>query len=105
MSPLVVVITLLAKPDRGVRPRMSGRPACLLLCLYYLISVKPRKVVAVYFTDRGIEELGERRGEERVTLGWLAARLQAFVDLHPDFGGPVGRFAAWLARVEEDDEP
>jgi hypothetical protein len=76
-----------------------------LLCLYYLISVKSRKVVAVYFTDRGIEELGERRGEERVTLGWLAARLQAFVDLHPDFGGPVDRFAAWLARVEEDDEP
>jgi Family of unknown function (DUF6104) len=28
--------------------------------------------VAVYFTDRGIEELGERRGEDQVTLGWLA---------------------------------
>jgi Family of unknown function (DUF6104) len=26
----------------------------------------------VYFTDRGIEELGERRGEDQVTLGWLA---------------------------------
>jgi len=98
------VITLLAKPDLGVRPRMSGRTACLFSCLYYLTSVKLAEVT-VYFTDRGIEELGERRGEERVTLGWLAARLQAFVDLHPDFGGPVGRFAAWLARVEEDDEP
>lgn len=29
--------------------------------------------VTVYFTDRGIEELGGRRGEEQVTLGWLAA--------------------------------
>ncbi|MGH3298249.1 MAG: DUF6104 family protein, partial [Trebonia sp.] len=37
----------------------------------------------MYFTDRGIEELADRRGEERVTLGWLAARLAAFVDLHP----------------------
>jgi hypothetical protein len=37
--------------------------------------------VAVYFTDRGIEELRERRGEDQVTLGWLAARLQAFTGL------------------------
>ncbi|MGH3070444.1 MAG: DUF6104 family protein, partial [Streptosporangiaceae bacterium] len=28
----------------------------------------------MYFTDRGIE--GARRGEDQVTLGWLAARLQ-----------------------------
>ena len=27
----------------------------------------------MYFTDLGIEELGERRGEEQVTLGWLPA--------------------------------
>ena len=43
----------------------------------------------MYFTDRGIEELDERRGEEQVTLGWLAARLQSFVDLHPDFDVPA----------------
>ena len=53
----------------------------------------------MYFTDRGIEELAERRGEEQVTLGWLAAGLQAFADLHPDFDVPVDRFATWLARV------
>ncbi|HET9967717.1 MAG TPA: DUF6104 family protein [Streptosporangiaceae bacterium] len=29
----------------------------------------------MYFTDRGSEELGERRGEEQVTLGWLATWL------------------------------
>ncbi|MGH3399322.1 MAG: DUF6104 family protein [Streptosporangiaceae bacterium] len=59
----------------------------------------------MYFTDRGIEELGERRGEERVTLGWLAAQLRVFVDLHPGFDAPVGRLATWLARAEgEGDE-
>jgi hypothetical protein len=30
----------------------------------------------MYFTDRGIEELGQRRGEDQVTLGWLATRFQ-----------------------------
>ena len=31
----------------------------------------------VYFTDRGIEELAARRGEEQVSLSWLAkARMR-----------------------------
>lgn len=60
----------------------------------------------MYFTDRGIEELGERRGDEQVTLGWLPARLTAFADLQPKFHVPVDRLATWLARVDgEDDEP
>ena len=59
----------------------------------------------MYFTDRGIEELDERRGEDQVTLGWLAARLRAFADLHPEFDVPVDRLASWLARDDEDDEP
>jgi hypothetical protein len=33
----------------------------------------------VYFTDRGIEELAGRRGEEEVSLAWLADQLQASV--------------------------
>ena len=57
----------------------------------------------MYATDRGIEELAERRGEESVTLAWLADRLQVFVDLHPDFEVPVERLATWLAR--DDEEP
>ena len=57
----------------------------------------------MYFTDRGIEELESRRGEESVTLAWLAARLQEFVDLHPDFEVPVERLATWLARLDDDD--
>jgi hypothetical protein len=58
----------------------------------------------VYFTDRGIEELESRRGEERVSLSWLAAQLQEFVDLNPDFEVPVERLATWLARLDDVDE-
>ncbi len=57
----------------------------------------------MYFTDRGIEELSERRGEEQVSLIWLADRLQAFVDAHPDFEVAIDRFATWLARDDDDD--
>jgi hypothetical protein len=58
----------------------------------------------MYFTDRGIEELVERRGEETVTLEWVAEQLRAFVDGHPEFETPIERFATWLARDDEDDE-
>jgi hypothetical protein len=57
----------------------------------------------MYFTDRGIEELATRRGDEEVTLSWLADRLQAFVDAHPDFETAIDRLATWLARDDEDD--
>jgi hypothetical protein len=58
----------------------------------------------VYFTDRGIEELAERRGEETVSMSWLAERLRQFVDANPDFEVPVERLATWLARLDDDDE-
>ncbi|GAA5156972.1 DUF6104 family protein [Pseudonocardia eucalypti] len=58
----------------------------------------------MYFTDRGIEELEQRRGEEQVTLEWLAERLRAFVDLNPDFEVAVDRLATFLARDDFDDE-
>jgi hypothetical protein len=58
----------------------------------------------MYFTDRGIEELAKRRGEDEVTLEWLAEQLKIFVDLNPDFEIPIERFATWLARLEDDDE-
>jgi hypothetical protein len=57
----------------------------------------------VYFTDRGIEELETRRGEESVSLTWLAARLREFVDENPDFEVPVERLATWLARLDDDE--
>jgi hypothetical protein len=56
----------------------------------------------MYFTDRGIEELLERRGDESVSLAWLAERLRTFVDLNPDFEVPVERLASWLAREDDD---
>jgi len=58
----------------------------------------------MYFTDRGIEELETRRGEETVTLEWVAARLREFVDLNPEFETPTDRLATWLARLEEDSD-
>jgi hypothetical protein len=58
----------------------------------------------MYFTDRGLEELEERRGEDRVTLGWLAERLREFIDLHPDAESPVDALASWLARLDDDPD-
>jgi hypothetical protein len=58
----------------------------------------------VYFTDRGIEELAERRGQEQVTLEWVAGQLRAFVDQHPEFETPVERLATWLARLDDDPD-
>lgn len=57
----------------------------------------------MYFTDRGIEELAQRRGEEEVGLGWLAERLRDFVDENPEFEGAVDRLASWLARLDIDE--
>ena len=57
----------------------------------------------MYFTDRGIEELDEQRGDEQVTLSWLAGRLRDFVDLNPEFETAVDRLATWLARLDDDE--
>jgi hypothetical protein len=56
----------------------------------------------VYFTDRGIEELADRRGDEEVSLSWLAERLREFIDLHPDAAAPVDGLASWLARLDDE---
>jgi hypothetical protein len=58
----------------------------------------------VYFTDRGIEELAERRSEDQVALGWLAERLRDFVDEHPDAESVIDKLATWLARLDDDPE-
>lgn len=57
----------------------------------------------MYFTDRGIEELVERRGEEEVSFAWLAEQLRFFVDLNPDFETPIERLATWLARLDDEE--
>ncbi len=58
----------------------------------------------MYFTDRGIEELVDRRGDEEVALGWVADRLQEFVDLNPEFETPIERLATWLARLDDSND-
>lgn len=58
----------------------------------------------MYFTDRGIEELVERRGDEQVSMEWLSERLRDFVDLHPEFETPIERLATWLARLDDADD-
>ena len=59
----------------------------------------------MYFTDAGIEELDDRRGDEQVTMSGLAERLRDFVDLNPEFETAVDRLASWLARLDADGDP
>lgn len=66
--------------------------------------MRPGSLRGVYFTDRGIEELEQRRGEEEITFEWLAEQLRTFVDVHPEFEVPVDRLATWLARLDELDD-
>ena len=56
----------------------------------------------MYFTDAGIEELDDRRGDEEIALSWLAERLRDFVDLNPEFETAINRLASWLARLDAD---
>jgi hypothetical protein len=58
----------------------------------------------MYFTDRGIEELESRRGDEEVTVAWLAEQLRSFVDQNPEFETPIERFAVFLARLDDEDD-
>ena len=58
----------------------------------------------MYFTDRGLEELEDRRGDEEVTLAWLAAKLRAFVDANPEFETAVERLATYLARDDDIED-
>jgi hypothetical protein len=59
----------------------------------------------MYYTDQGIEELDDRRGDEQVAMAWLAERLRDFVDMNPEFETAVDRLASWLARLDADAEP
>jgi hypothetical protein len=58
----------------------------------------------MYFTDRGIEELIERRGDEAFSVEWLGERLRDFVDDNPEFETAVERLATFLARYDADDD-
>src|SRR3954454_20654461 len=94
-------------PVRPRRPRRSGRPRCTSNssgpCSRLRSAESARSAAPVYFTDRGIEELEARRGDEEVTYAWLADQLRTFVDLNPDFETAVERLATWLARLYDPE--
>ena len=83
--------------------RVTGHPTGRSTGPHSTARPSARQNAPVYFTDRGIEELQERRGDEEVTLAWVAVRLREFVDAHPEFETPVERLAVWLARLDDDD--
>jgi len=58
----------------------------------------------MYFTDRGIEEMAERRGDESVMFSWLADKLTEFVDAYPEHESAIDRLAVWLARDDDDED-
>ncbi|WP_164465274.1 DUF6104 family protein [Phytoactinopolyspora halophila] len=57
----------------------------------------------MYFTDRGIEELEHRRGDDQVSLGWIAEQFRDFVDENPEHETAVERLATWLARLDDEE--
>lgn len=58
----------------------------------------------MYFTDRGLEELASRRGDEEVSFAWLAEQMRTFVDLNPEFEVSIERLATWLARLDDEED-
>ena len=57
----------------------------------------------MYATDRGIDELVERRGDEKIAYAVLAEALRDFVDLHPETENTIDRLAVYLARDADAD--
>ena len=57
----------------------------------------------MYFTDRGIEELASRRGQDEMSMERLADALRTFDDVHPEFETAIDRLATWLARLDDDE--
>ncbi|GLY73053.1 hypothetical protein Airi01_013200 [Actinoallomurus iriomotensis] len=91
-----------SSPRYRARPRRV--PAATLGAVRTTHLTDDCELGRMYFTDRGIEELAERRGEEEVSLAWMADRLREFVDLNPEFETPVERLATWLARLSDEDD-
>ncbi len=58
----------------------------------------------MHVTDRGLEELRARRGQEEMSFDWLATQLQACVELHPPLDVPIERLASWLARLDDEED-
>lgn len=59
----------------------------------------------MYFTDRGLDELEDARGDEQLSVAWLVDRMREFIDLNPEHEAAVDRLASHLARVDDDEAP
>lgn len=57
----------------------------------------------MYFTDRGLDELEDARGDDQVVIAWLVERMREFIDLNPEHEVAIDRLASHLARLEDDD--
>ena len=58
----------------------------------------------MYFTDRGLDELEDARADGEIVVEWLVDRMREFIDLHPEHGVAIDRFASYLARVDDDPD-
>jgi hypothetical protein len=58
----------------------------------------------VYFTDRGLDELEDARGDERVVIAWLVEQMREFIDLNPEHEVAIDRLASHLARLDDDGD-
>ena len=93
-----------SSPSVGTVKRHMEEQKALLDRAFAPVRGPRRPRLLMYFTDRGIEELEKRRGDEEVTLAWVAERLQEFTDLHPEFETAVERLATWLARLDDPED-
>ena len=59
----------------------------------------------MYFTDRGIEELQARRGEDEVSLAWLADQLRTFIDQYPETTPQSARRLSFPTSFSEGRPP
>ncbi len=67
-----------------------------MLCCQASITSRPNRP-----RHRGT---GGKRGDEQVSLAWLAERLRDFMDLNPDFETSIDRLATRLARLDNDED-
>lgn len=57
----------------------------------------------MYFTDRGLDELEDARGDGQVAIAWLVERMREFVDLNPEHEVAIDRLASHLARLDDEE--
>ena len=98
-----------ASPSVGTIKRHAEEQKSLLDAAFAVDAAQPgRRLLRQHALDvlhgPGLEELDKRRGDEEVTLAWVAEQMQVFVDTFPEFETPIERFATWLARLDDPED-